>query len=136
MEKQLLSFITQTDFYKANTQRIEIVPQFDIGKYIKQLNPLAQIPNYRSDFLLIYRPESEKTRIVILEYDGFEYHFKDNSLVDETNFDKFYIEEDVERRKTIESYGYPFIRLNKFILKDDPIGFLNDKLEECCKKKL
>ena len=114
----------------------EKVPQFDIGKYIKQLNPLAQIPNYRNDFLLIYRPESGKSRIVILEYDGFEYHFKDNHLVDETNFDKFYIEEDIERRKTIESYGYPFIRLNKFILRDDPIGFLNEKLEECCKKKL
>ncbi len=136
MEKELLSLITQTNFFKANAQRIEIVPQFDIGKYIKQLNPLAQIPNYRNDFLLIYRPESDKSRMVILEYDGFEYHFKDNHLVDETNFDKFYIEEDIERRKTIESYGYPFIRLNKFILRDDPISFLNEKLEECCKKKL
>jgi hypothetical protein len=136
MEKQLLSLITQTDFYKANKQSIEIMPQFDIGKYIKQLNPLAQIPNYRSDFLLTYRPHSGKAQMLILEYDGFEYHFKDTSLVNETNFDKFYIEEDVERRKTIESYGYPFIRLNKFLLKDDPIGFLNEKLEECCKKKL
>jgi hypothetical protein len=136
MEKELLSLITQTNFFKENMHSIEIVPQFDIGKYIKQLNPLAQIPNYRNDFLLIYQAESGKSRMVILEYDGFEYHFKDNHLVDETNFDKFYIEEDIERRKTIESYGYPFIRLNKFILRDDPITFLNEKLEECCKKKL
>ncbi len=136
MEKLMLSLITQTEFYKTNVDRIEIVPQFDIGKYIKQLDRTAQIPNYRSDFLLIYRPESGKSQMVILEYDGFEFHFKDNSTVDETNFDKFYIEEDVERRKTIESYGYPTIRLNKFLLKDGPIEFLNSKLEECCKKKL
>ena len=135
MEKLMLSLITQTEFYKTNVDRIEIVPQFDIGKYIKQLDRTAQIPNYRSDFLLIYRPESGKSQMVILEYDGFEFHFKDNSTVDETNFDKFYIEEDVERRKTIESYGYPTIRLNKFLLKDGPIEFLNSKLEECCKKK-
>ena len=73
--------------------------------------------------------------MVILEYDGFEHHFKDTGFVNETNFDKFYIEEDIERRKTIESYGYPFIRLNKFLL-DDAVTYLNDELERYCKKKL
>ncbi len=73
--------------------------------------------------------------MVILEYDGFEHHFKDTGSVNEMNFDRLYIEDDVERRKTIESYGYPFIRVNKFILRNDPVDFLNQKLEECCKKK-
>lgn len=136
MEPVLYNLITQTPFYMANKDRIEIIPQFDIGKYIKQLNPLVQIPQYRIDFLIICRDDSGKTHMVILEYDGFEHHFKDTGFVNETNFDRFYIEEDIERRKTIESYGYPFIRLNKFLLRDDPIAFLNDNLERHCKKKL
>lgn len=135
MEPVLFNLINQTPFYMANKDRIEIIPQFDIGKYIKQLNPLAQTPKYRCDFLLIYRGDSEKTNMVILEYDGFEHHFKDTGFVNETNFDRFYIEEDIDRRKTIESYGYPFIRLNKFLL-DDAVTYLNDRLEKYCKKKL
>ena len=74
--------------------------------------------------------------MAILEYDGFEHHFKDTGFVNEANFDRFYVEEDVERRKTIESYGYEFIRLNKFVLRDDPIAFLNTELERIFKKKL
>lgn len=136
MEPVLFNLVTQTPFYMANKDRIEIIPQFDIGRYIKQLNPLAQIPQYRSDFLLIYRDDFGKANMMILEYDGFEHHFKDTGFVNETNFDRFYIEEDIERRKTIESYGYPFIRLNKFLLRDDPIAFLNENLERHCKKKL
>ena len=135
MEPILYNLVIQTTFYMENKDRIEIVPQFDIGKYIKQLNPLARIPHYRNDFLLIYRDDFGKTNMVILEYDGFEHHFKDTGFVNETNFDKFYIEEDIERRKTIESYGYPFIRLNKFLL-DDAVTYLNDELERYCKKKL
>ena len=136
MEQFLYNLIKQTKFYKENEDRIEIISQFDIGRYIKQLNPLAQIPDYRSDFLLIYRDDFDKANMVIFEYDGFEHHFKDTGFVNETNFDRFYIEDDIERRKTIESYGYPFIRLNKFLLRDEPISFLNDGLERYCKKKL
>lgn len=136
MEPVLYNLVIQTPFYIENKDRIEIIPQFDIGRYIKQLNPLAHIPDYRSDFLLIYRDDLNKTNMVILEYDGFEHHFKDMGFVNETNFDRFYIEEDIERRKTIESYGYPFIRMNKFLLRGDPVVHLNDALERYCKKKL
>lgn len=72
----------------------------------------------------------------LIKYDGYEYHFKDTGFVNELNFDQFYVEEDIERQKTIESYGYSFIRLNKFLLKDDPISYINKHLENHCKKKL
>jgi hypothetical protein len=117
MEPILFQYIIQTPFYTENKERCEIVPQFNIGKYIRQLNPLAEIPNYRTDFLFVYQGD-------------------DTGFVNETNFDRFYVEEDVERRKTIESYGYEFIRLNKFLLRDDPITFLNTELERIFKKKL
>jgi len=136
MEPMLFNFITQTPFYKENRDRIEIIPQFPIGRYIKQLNPLATIPKYRSDFLLLYKEDAGRTKMFILEYDGFEHHFKDTGFINETNFDRFYVEEDIERQKTIESYGYDFIRVNKFWLRDDPITLLNDQLERCCKKKV
>jgi hypothetical protein len=67
----------------------------------KQFNPLLQIPKYRTDFLFIYRDDSDRTTTIIFEYDGFEYHFHDTGFVNETNLDRFYIEEDIERQRTI-----------------------------------
>ncbi|MEQ8235290.1 MAG: ATP-binding protein [Syntrophomonadaceae bacterium] len=128
MEPMLYNALIQTQFYKQNKSCTEIIPQFNLGKYIKQLDPMAVIPNYRTDFLVIYNDGSGKAQTVILEYDGFEYHFKDVGFVDETNFDRFYVEQDVERRKAIESYGYSFIRCNKFIMRGDPVEFLNEQL--------
>jgi len=46
----VLQWIQQTKFYKQNKAHIEIIPQFDIGRYIKQLDPMATIPAYRTDF--------------------------------------------------------------------------------------
>lgn len=136
MEQYLYNLLVQTPFYTQNKKKIEIIPQFDIGKYIRQLDPLADVPKYRSDFLFIYNDDSGKIHTVILEYDGYEFHFKDTGFVDEQNFDKFYVEKDIERQKTIESYGYRFIRLNKFLLREDPIFYINKQLENYCKKKL
>jgi hypothetical protein len=130
MEPILYRYITQTTFCEENADRIEIIPQFNIGRYIKQLNPYARIPNYRSDFLMLYHEATGRDRMVILEYDGFEHHFKDNGHVDAGNFERFYVEEDIERRMTIESYGYHFIRFNKFVLGNDPVGYINRRLEK------
>jgi hypothetical protein len=134
-EAELYNLVKQTPFYKENEAQIEIIPQFEIGKYIKQLDIFAQIPDYRNDFLFIYNGE-ERTRMIILEYDGYENHFEDSEFINKFNYDRFYVEGDVERRKAIESYGYPFIRMNKFLLRDDPITFLNEQIEIHCKKKL
>lgn len=122
MEQQLLQWILQTPFYQTNQQEIELIPQFNIGEYIKQLDHTATLPNYRTDFLLIYR-----NQVVILEYDGFEFHFEtvNNATTQEELY--LYTEQDIERQKTIESYGYPFIRMNKFIMKKDPILFLEQQ---------
>jgi hypothetical protein len=134
-ESELYNLVKQTPFYKENESQIEIIPQFGIGKYIKQLDIFAKIPDYVSDFLFIYNGE-EQTRMIILEYDGYENHFEDSEFINKFNYDRFYVEGDVERRKAIESYGYPFIRMNKFLLRDDPISFLNEQLEVHCKKKV
>jgi len=130
MERMVLQYLYQTDFYKTNRQWIEIIPQFGVGKYISQLDPYARIPKYRVDFLIIYRdPSGGKDRLAIVEYDGLEYHYRERT---NTNSDfgssVTLIEADIERQKAIEMYGYRFIRLNKFNLTDDPIRELDRRL--------
>jgi len=134
MEKVVYNYIVQTRFYQNNKDRLEIIPQFDVGRYIKQLDPYAKIPNYRTDFLLILK-DGEREKFIIVEYDGFEYHFTDSyGYIDELNYEKFYIESDIERQKTIELYGYKFIRVNKFNLGNNPVERLNSRLEKVVKK--
>ncbi|WP_179135859.1 AAA domain-containing protein [Paenibacillus sp. 32352] len=125
MEPMVLQWIQQTKFYKQNKEHIEIIPQFDIGRYIKQLDPMAKIPAYRIDFLLIFWKPGDRARSAIIEYDGFEFHFKSSDSINEFTYTRYYVESDVERQKTIESYGYPFIRLNKFVIRDNPLQYMD-----------
>lgn len=67
---------------------------------------------------------------VVIEYDGFEYHFKKGAAVDVTNHDRYLHEADVERRLTLECYGYRFLRLNRFNLGSDPVTKLSARLEQ------
>jgi very-short-patch-repair endonuclease len=113
-EEKLYSLLIQTDFYKENKDKIHLIPQFEIGRYIKD-EFHDQIPNYRVDFLLTLS-EGGKERSLIIEYDGLEYHFKDPDNTNKYNFDNEYTEYDTARRLELESYGYGFLRINKFNL--------------------
>ena len=53
---------------------------------------------------------------MIVEYDGVEYHTKNPELVTAHNFSQEYIEYDIDRQLNLESYGYKFLRINKFTL--------------------
>ena len=55
MEAKVLDWIVKTQFYQANREQIELVPQFPVGDYLKQLDPYYQHPAYRTDFLLRFR---------------------------------------------------------------------------------
>jgi hypothetical protein len=67
---------------------------------------------------------------VIIEYDGFAEHFVERSKIHNGNWDRYYRPEDVERQMIIESYGYKFLRLNRFNLGKDPIESLSKRLYE------
>ncbi|MFA5015364.1 MAG: AAA domain-containing protein [Actinomycetota bacterium] len=133
MEKFVLSLITQTSFYQGHKENIEIHAQFEIGRYLKQIHNI-DTPKYRTDFLIVLRDDSNGINNIIIEYDGFEYHFRDCENIGIENYDKFYISQDIERQKIIESYGYHFIRLNRFIIRSNPIAFLEKRLLEIVKK--
>lgn len=111
-EKNLYMLIQNTDFYKENKENLRIIAQFPIGKYIAD-EYHRYIPDYRVDFLLSLSNDG-KEKSLILEYDGFEYHFKDTGNINKYNYSNQYIEYDMQRQLELESYGYKFLRINKF----------------------
>ena len=60
-----------------------------------------------------------KDRTLILEYDGVEYHTKNPDIVTKHNFPQEYLDYDISRQIELESYGYRFLRLNKFNLQPE-----------------
>ena len=130
MEKKLQHWITQTKFYQMNKDKIELIPQFKVGKYLKSLNSSYEHPHYRCDFLMTFTYKDKPAQKLIIEYDGFEYHFnKKSNNINEYNYQFYYTDQHVEREKVLESYGFPFLRINRFILKGDPVEVISDKLE-------
>lgn len=132
-EKDLYRNIINTTFYKKNRDKIKIIPQFPIGEYI-QKNLNKYIPKYRVDFLMILSNKG-KEKTLILEYDGVEYHTKNPSIVNKHNFSHEYLEYDTQRQLELESYGYSFLRINKFTLLprekgQTSIDILNNLLTE------
>ena len=128
MEKKLLNWIEQSQFYQLNKENLEIQSQFKVGEYIKALDPSYKHPSYRCDFLITHRT-NDNSKIAIIEYDGFEYHFANREDVHEFNYENYYTERDVEREKILESYGFPFIRFNRFNLGKDPVETVSKRLQ-------
>ncbi len=132
MEKKVLDWIGKTAFYHRHVDRIEVMAQFPIGEYLKQLDPFYEHPAYRCDFLLRLH-DPNKTLNVVIEYDGFMEHFTDHAKIHNGNWDHYYRPEDIERQMVIESYGYRFLRINRFNLGDDPIDTLSARLYDLAK---
>ena len=135
MEAKVLAWIKNTAFYQQNKDKIRLHAQFPIGKYLKQLDIGYEHPNYRCDFLLQYSDGGQDTHIII-EYDGFKEHFTNLEDVNDLNYEFYRKPEDVEREKILESYGYEFLRINRFNTGKDPVLTLSERLENLIKKKI
>jgi hypothetical protein len=135
MEPKILQMISQTTFYRENRKRLEIFPQFPIGEMIRQLDPFAETPRWKVDFLIVLSEQNSSSQKVIVEYDGVESHFVDHEALNEFTYDRLRAEGDVERMRTIEAYGYPIIALNKFLLGKDPVAVIDRLLSDAFKKK-
>lgn len=127
MEAKVLDWLHKTAFYQENMDDIDVFAQFEVGTYLKQLDPTYQHPAWRVDFLVTYQSPKGPIQIVI-EYDGFEHHFQKGKHVHVGNHERYLHEADVERQLTLESYGYRFLRINRFNLGDDPISTLSERL--------
>ena len=133
MEPEVMNWFYQTDFWKKHKDNIEFIPQFELGKYLKQLDKTYNHPSYKVDFLLVYKDETHKEHKIVIEYDGFREHFKEIDEVNEFNYQDYYTDSDVYRQKVLESYGYKFLRINKFNIGNDPISKLNDRISALIK---
>ena len=129
MEKKVIEWFKKTSFYLQNKKNLEMRAQFPLGETLKQLDPDYGHPKFVVDFLIIFsNPSGNKN--VIIEYDGLKDHFDSQELITDGNFEDFYSTNHYEREKALETYGYNFIRLNKFNTADDPVKFLDRKLKE------
>ena len=128
MEPEVLNWFYQTKFWISKKESIEFMPQFEIGKYLRQLDRTYQHPSYKVDFLIVYVDERHKEHKIIIEYDGFSEHFKDADGVNAFNYQHYYSEDDLYRQKVLESYGYNFIRINRFNAGKNPIATLDNRI--------
>ena len=128
MEPEVMNWFYQTSFWRGHKDRIEFIPQFEIGEYLKQLDRTYSHPLYKVDFLLIYRDESLLEHKIIIEYDGFREHFRELQEVNQYNYREYYTEEDGYRQKVLESYGYKFLRINKFNIGELPVATLDERI--------
>ena len=103
--------------------------QFKLGEYLKSLDPDYSHPAYQVDFLLRFQIK-DKQRDIILEYDGFEFHFDKRDEVDASNWEHYQKDKDIERERILESYGYKTLRLNRFNVGRDPVETLNSRIEK------
>jgi very-short-patch-repair endonuclease len=135
MEKKVLAWLNQTQLMQRFGTHIEIDAQYPIGDYLRQLDPTYQHPNYKVDFLIKIRG-AEKSISIIVEYDGLKEHFTDLDEIDASNYGLYMKPEDVERQKILESYGYRFLRLNRFNLGTDPVRTLDERLARMARDAL
>jgi hypothetical protein len=56
--------------------------------------------------------------------------------IDASNYGLYMKPEDVERQKVLESYGYRFLRLNRFNLGNDPVRTLDERLARMARDAL
>jgi hypothetical protein len=130
MEAKVLHWIQQTRFMQDERDRIELIAQFPVGDYLRQMDPSYKHPRYKVDFLFRHRGDRGKITQIIIEYDGFKEHFIDLPRVHAANFESYYKPQDVERQYVLESYGLRFLRINRFNLGKDPVATLDARLRE------
>jgi len=135
MEPEVMHWFYQTKFWKKHKDNIEFIPQFEISKYLKQLDCTYVHPGYKVDFLLVYTDEQHKEHKIIIEYDGFLEHFQDIDEVNEFNYENYYSPDDVHRQKVLEGYGYKFLRINKFNSGQKPIDTLDERISSLLRNR-
>lgn len=132
MEAKLLEWMKSTTFVNKNADNLEIIPQFELGNYLKSINPTYSHPAYKVDFLMRLTTPDEKIVQAIIEYDGFEFHFdiSQRHNIQADNWRSYLTADDVERECVLESFGYKMLRINRFNITNDPVTMLDKKLSE------
>jgi len=132
MERKVLHWLSQVPLIRDLDGDCEIIAQFEIGKYLKQLDPSYHHPEYRVDFLIRMALDDHRYQMV-LEYDGFEFHFEKGvpaGAINSSTWRTYLTPDDLEREKVLESFGVQMVRLNRFNLGEDPVATIDRLLRE------
>jgi hypothetical protein len=132
MERKVLHWLSQVPLIRELDEACEIVAQFEIGKYLRQLDDAYRHPDYRADFLVRFTV-GDKLHQLVLEYDGFEFHFAKGmpaGLINQSTWRSYLTAADVEREKVLEGFGVQMIRLNRFNLGSDPVATIDELLRK------
>jgi hypothetical protein len=132
MERKVLHWLSQAPILRELDGVCEVIAQFELGKYLKQLDPNYHHPEYRVDFL-IRVADGDTLHQMALEYDGFEFHFSRGvpaGQINDATWRSYLTADDLEREKVLESFGVQMIRLNRFNLGDDPVGTIDELLRK------
>ena len=127
MEKKVLHWLQRVPL--IDQLGIEVIAQFEMGKYLQQLDPTYKHPKYRVDFLLKV-PNEGKESLIVIEYDGFKEHFENLDEVTALNYPAYMKTSDIERQKTLERYGCKFLRINRFNVGANPVDTLGKRLQQ------
>jgi len=132
MERKVLHWLSQVPLIRDLGGDCEVIAQFELGKYLKQLDPSYRHPDYRVDFL-VRVSSGRRQHQLVLEYDGFEFHFEKGvpaGMINASTWRSYLTSEDLEREKVLESFGVQMIRLNRFNLGSDPVATIDGLLRE------
>jgi hypothetical protein len=132
MEARVLGWLQQVPALEELEDQVEVDAQFEIGAYLKQLDPTYGHPNYKVDFLIKITGNTSAIQIIV-EYDGFKEHFTNLDDVDASNYEHYMKPKDIERQKVLEGYGYKFLRINRFNIGEDPVLTLDERLRRLIK---
>ena len=132
MERMVLHWFSQVPIIQELGDNCEIIAQFELGKYMRQLDPSYRHPDYRGDFL-IRVSEGDRVHQLVIEYDGFEFHFERGvpaGQINSSTWQSYLTSADLEREKVLESFGVWMIRLNKFNIGKDPVATIDALLRK------
>jgi tetratricopeptide (TPR) repeat protein len=132
MERQVLHWLHQVPLIRDYDGDCEVLANFELGQYLRQLDQSYRHPDYRVDFLIRIADRGRQHQLV-LEYDGFEFHFQrgiPTGSINTATWRSYLTEHDLEREKVLESFGFPMVRLNRFNLGRDPVATIDGLLRE------
>lgn len=132
MEQKVVHWLSQVPIIRDLGGDCEVIAQFELGRYLRQLDPSYRHPDYRVDFLIRVKLDGRQHQLV-LEYDGFEFHFDKDAAVSAINsstWRSYLTADDLEREKVLESFGVQMIRLNRFNTGKDPVATIDALLRE------
>lgn len=122
-EANIAKAFEDSKFAKHYRDRITFMPKYQFANYVRALQPAYHKAQYKMFFLVMFDEEP-----IVIEFDEFKEHFlrveKDNGEVGST----YLTAPDVYSHMVLETYGYRFLRLNKFNIGGDPTRTLDTHL--------